>query len=249
MSETQVLNMKDEIATEKPGFFKRILWVFTSPGKLMASLAEKPRVLFWFIAGILAIDVLYLVRLPLYKDFLRESTLKSSEYMESLGVVMTPEMVEASLPNAMVTGLISTPITLAVVYLFITLVFFAILKLMGGQGKFKAYLSVLVHANIISVLYTLLLIPISFISGSLHQGAAPLTSLAALVSQDTTNTLLYGVLASLDIFSIWYYVVLAIGLTAVSKLKKNYVYYVVAGIFIVSMIIGIIGMSAAKALM
>lgn len=244
MSDLQIRNINEEVAVKRPGFFKRMLWLFLSPGKLMNELAEKPRVLFWMLFGPLAMDVLFIVRLPLFKDMLREQTLASSEYMESLGVVMTPEMVEASLPSAMITQLIAGPIMIIVSFLITALVIFAILKLMGGQGKFKAYLSVVVHANIITVFYYLLLIPISYLTNDLHQ-TVPLTSLATLVTRDNVNTFLMALLINLDVFTIWRYAVMGIGFTEVSKLKKSKVYIVTGIIFIIGLAIGTFSVAAA----
>ncbi|MGE5614531.1 MAG: YIP1 family protein [Bacillota bacterium] len=250
MSDIRVKNANEVVACKRPGFFKRLLWVFTSPGRLAAELAEKPRVLFGLIAGALAQATLYLSRLTLYTDRIREEALRQADsgFYESFGLEMTPEMIEASLPVSVKTGLIGTPPVMIFVILFITFVFFAILKLIGGQGKFKAYLSVVVHANLIPVLYTLLCIPISFITGSLHDEVR-LTSLATLASADMAGTVLYAILARIDIVSIWNYAVMAIGFTEVSKLKKKYVYSIVAGIFIIGVIISIAGTLAVKAFM
>lgn len=249
MSEFQMNLVNEESRSEQPGFLKRILWVFTSPGKLMASLAEKPRVLFALILSAVSLDALYLAHMPLYKDMLRTSTLSMSGYMESMtGQTLTPEMVEKSLPAAVTQGLITTPLASLFMWLLITVIFFAILKIMGGQGKFKAYLSVTGYAYIISALYLLLVMIIAQFTGSLHIDPK-LTSLATLASEDSVGVLLYSVLKSLDIFSIWYYVVMAIGLATVSKLKKNYVYAVVAAVFLVGLIISVAGTVAVKAMM
>jgi hypothetical protein len=250
MSDIRVENANEVVAYKRPGFFKRLLWVFTSPGKLAAELAEKPRVLFGLIAGALAQVTLYLSRLPLYTDMLRKAALEQADaaLYESFGIEITPEMIEATLPTSVKTGFIGTPPAAVFSLLFTTLVFFAILKLMGGQGKFKAYLSIVVYANLILVLYTLLCIPISFITGSLHNDVR-LTSLATLAPTDMAGTVLYTILACIDIVAIWNYAVLAIGFTEVSKLKKKYVYSVVAGIFIIGIIISSALTLAAKAVM
>lgn len=250
MSELQVRTINEEGLNEQPGFFKRLLWAFTSPGKLMTALAEKPRVLFWMIAGAIAMDIKYIIRLPLFKDMLRSQALAQAQsgMYESFGLEMTPEMIEASLPSSVTIGLISVPPSMIIGFLVSTLIFFAIFKIMSGQGKFKAYLSVVVHANIILVLYTLLVIPISYITGSLHE-TPTLTSLATLLSPDQAGTPLFSILSAIDIFKIWYYAVLAIGFATVSKLKKKHVYAISAGIFLIGIIISVIGTSAASAFM
>ncbi len=247
-SEVQVGNLNEEASVKQPGFFKRLLWIFTSPGKLMESLAERPRILFWMIFGSLPMAILYVVRMPLYKDTLRKAILAQSEIYEAYGMEMTPEMVEAALPTSVITGIISMPFATIIGFLLTALIFFIILKLMNGQGKYKAYLSVTVHANIITVLYTLLLIPISHITGSLHENA-PLTSLASLVPLDMEGTPLYAILANIDIFRIWYYVLLAIGFCAVSRLKEKKVYIVTAVIFLVGLVITVARTLAASAIL
>lgn len=250
MSELQVRTINEEGLNEQPGFFKRLWWVFTSPGKLMAALAEKPRVLFWMIVGAIAMDIKYIVRLPLFKDMLRSQSLAQAQsgVYESFGIEMTPEMIEASLPRSITIGLISIPPSMIIGFLVSALIFFAILKIMSGQGKFKAYLSVVVHANIILVLYTLLVIPISYITGSLHETPA-LTSLATLLSPDQSGTPLFSLLSAIDVFKIWYYAVLAIGFATVSKLKKKHVYAISAGIFLIGIIISVIATSVTNALL
>lgn len=250
MSELQVRTINEDISSVQPGFFKRLWWLLTSPQKLMAALAEKPRVLFWMIFGAIAMDIKYIIRFPLYKDMMRQAALAQAQsgMYESLGIEMTPEMIEASLPNSVNIGLISLPPTMIISFLLSALIFFAILKLMGGQGKFKAYLSVVVHANIILVLYTLLVIPLSYITGSLHENPT-LTSLATLMSPDQAGTIVYSILSAIDVFSIWYYAVLGIGFAAVSKLKKQHVYAITAGIFLIGIIISVISASAANAIL
>lgn len=235
MDEIQVHNMDEKVTAKRPGFLRRLLWLFVSPGKLMAALAEKPRVLFWLIfAGIAAI-LPYIIRMPMYKDYLRASMLASSDYLGSFGIEMTPEMIEASLPASVVTGLVGASLGTYGGLLVMALIFFAILKIMGGQGKYKAYLSVMVHANIISVLYYLMLIPISGVTGSFHQ-LDPLTSLAVLADPAGMNPYLYGLLYGIDILSIWRYVIMAIGFTEVSKLKKKHVYIAMTVIFLLNLI-------------
>ena len=253
MSELHVTNINENASIERieqPGFLKRLWWVFTSPGKLMAALSEKPRVLFWMIVGAIVMDIKYLVRMPLFKDMLRSQALAQAQsgMYESFGIEMTPEMVEASLPSSINIGLISIVPSFIIGFLLSALIFFAILKIMGGQGKFKAYLSVVVHANIILVLYTLLVIPISYITGSLHE-TPTLTSLATLLSPDQAGTTLFSILSAIDVFKIWYYAVLAIGFATVSKLKKKHVYAITAGIFIIGIIISVIGTSVTNAFM
>jgi hypothetical protein len=248
MSEIQVSRINEEMPSEQPSFLKRILWVFTSPGKLMASLAEKPRVLFALILSAISMDALYLLRMPLYTDMLRTQALAQAGLTKSLsGQVITPAMIEQTLPMNAKLGIIAAPFTMLFMWLFITLVFFAILKIMGGEGKFKAYMSVTGYAYVISSAYILLILIVSFFTGSLLVNPS-LTSLATLVSPDSVGTVVYSLLKGMDIFSIWYYVVIAIGLAVVSKLKKRNVYIAVGVVFLIGLIISVAGASVMQSL-
>ena len=250
MSDIQVTPINQEIPAEQPGLLKRLLWVFTSPGKLMASLADRPKVLWTLILAAIPMDLLYFLQMPLYKDMLRNVQIAQSQssYMQSLGVEMTPEMIEATLPTSVIAGFVSAPVGVIVMMLVTALICFAIFRIMGGEGKFKAYLSVVSHANVLTVLYTLLLIPISYVTGTLNL-TPPITSLATLVSKDAVSPIIFGFLSSLDLFSIWYFVVLAIGMAAVSKLKKKHVYIAVSVLFLINVIITISSTQAASALL
>lgn len=243
MSDLQVRSINEEIAIKRPGFFKRLFWLFLSPGKLMDELSEKPRVLFWLFFAPIAFVLPSVIRWPLYLDMLREQMAASSDYMESLmGIEMTPEMIEQRLAQGSVSGLISTGVVMLVSALLMALIFFAIFRIIGGKGKYKAYLSVVVHSNIIIVLYSLLIIPISYLTNQLHQ-SIPLTSLATLVPADEVSPALLALLAKLDIFAIWRYAVMGIGFTAVSKLKKRTVYIITAVIYLIG-VIYVVGVSA-----
>lgn len=239
----------DNNGTASLSFFQRIISTFTSPGKLMSDLAAKPRILFPAIMIAFAQLALYIIRLPLYKDFLRKSAIASSELTESLmGTEMTPEMIERSVSAGTIQSYFTTPLGSLFAWLFITVVFFAIFKITGSNGKFKQFLSITGYAYIISVLYIIITFIASFFTGSLHLDM-PLTSLATLLSTDMKGNFLYGMLKGVDVFGIWYYTVIAIGLTAITDLKKTTVYSIVAGVFIVGLIIAGAGELAIGAYM
>lgn len=240
MSDLQISEVNSEIPIKRPGFFKRLFWLLFSPGRLMDELAEKPRVLFWLLFMPVVFVLPFIIHWQLYLDIMRESMAASSDFMESLtGTEMTPEMIEQSVAQSSVSGLVSMGAMMLITALLMALIFFAIFKIAGGKGKFKAYLSVVVHSNIIIALYSLLLIPIAYLDNDLHQ-SAPLTSFATLVSADDTSPVLLALLAGLDIFKIWRYAVMAIGFAAVSKLKKNTVYIITGAIFLIGLITGVV---------
>ncbi|NTV89101.1 MAG: YIP1 family protein [Clostridiales bacterium] len=229
--------VEQEIGYKSMGFFERIIGIVTAPGKVMAELARKPRVIFPMVLVALTPVSLYLLRFPLYKQFMLESAASTSSLTESIsGTAMTAEMIEKNAQQGMLVGLIASPFTSLLMWLFITLIFFAVIKIGGGDGKFKHYLSVIGYSYVIYAIYLLLVLVVSFFTNSLHV-SLPLTSMANVLGDDMKGTWLYGIMKGVDLFSIWQYSVMAIGLSTVSKFRKTWICYVIVGAFF---IIGIV---------
>jgi len=89
------------------------------------------------IIGPVAAVIPYAVRKPLYEEMLRKSMVANSEYMESFGITMTPEMIEAGLPRAVVTGIVGMPFGAAFNLALMALLFYVILKIMGEKASSK----------------------------------------------------------------------------------------------------------------
>ncbi|NJD04617.1 MAG: YIP1 family protein [Ruminiclostridium sp.] len=247
MSDFQTSIINEEAAVNKMGFLERVTAVITSPGKVMENLNEKPRILFPLFLIAFAQLALYMIRLPLYQDFLRKSALAGAELAKSLtGIELTPEMVEQSMSQSVIQSIITTPLGSLFGWLFITVIFFAVFKIAGGKGRFKQYLSVTGYAYVITALYLLITLVVSYFSGSLHMGM-PLTSIAALFGEEMKGSFVFGMLKGLDVFSIWYYGVMAIGLTVVSGFKKRTVYGIAAGLFFIGLLIAGTGEAAVGA--
>ncbi len=233
MSHMEIEAVETEIKVNRMNFFERVTGIVISPGRVMADLAEKPRILFPLFLIALQIIVVYSLRLSLFKDSLIQSYSAQSGYLESLsGNAMTPEMLEKSVQQGLVWGLASLPISSLLMWLVITLIFFAVIKIGGGEGRFKHYLSVIGYSHVIYALYLLLVLIISFFTGSLYIDI-PLTSFANLLGSDMKGTFLFGIMKGLDVFSIWQYVVMAIGLATVSKFRKKYVCYIFVAVFFI----------------
>lgn len=231
------------------GFLHRIKGIVLSPGKTTLSLSERPRVLFGLMASILARPLLSLLRLPLLQSELRDKQLKSLTMLkEKFNYDITPEMIEKRLPVTTVTSIVSYAFAGIVSLIFLSLVFFAIFKMMGGHGKFKAYLSVTGYAYTIMLLYYAIVGAASFFTGSLYINTS-LTSLANLLPQNMSGQFIYGAAGGIDLFRIWYFTVIAIGMAQVSRLKKKYVYGSVCIVFLIGLLISGLSTAAAGVLM
>ncbi len=215
----------NEVDYSKMSFIKRVIGVICFPGKVMQSLEQKPRVLFGILLTALAPIILVLATFPMYMEYTRG--LLQTTY-DRMNLEVTAQQLEQALTISQYSAFIGGPIV-AIVYLLLTaLVIWAIVKIFKGQGKYKQILSVAGYAAVISVLATIVNIITTNVTGVFTD--VSFTSIASLLPE-MKGSFIYGVAKMIEVFTIWQYAVIAIGVTAVSKLSKKKVYIIVACIF------------------
>lgn len=233
MNENIPLNNDDNtLITEynypKLNFIQRVFGVIFSPGKVMQSLEQKPRILFSLLLTICIPVVMILSVFPMYKEFLR-----SSMEAASVKTNLTAEQIEQALKITSVSGPIMGALAAVAMWFLGALVLWVIIKIFKGQGQYKQILSITGYATVISALSTIVIIITTWFTGVFSQ--VNFTSLAALLP-DMKGNFLYGAAKAIDVFSIWQYAVIAIGVATVSKLDKRKAYIIIACIFAVIVI-------------
>ena len=239
MTETQLNYSTGELPANDMNLLQRVKGVIFSPGRTMESLVEKPKLLLPLIMIAVAQLGLYLARFSIYQEYMRNSLTDAFT-----GLAMTAESIERFI---LIFGTAGTSLSALFGWFMTTVIFFAIFKIFGAGGKFKQYMSITGHAYIITVLYFLLVLAASFLTGSLHMDLS-LTSVANLLPADISGSFLYGMAMEIDIFLIWYFCVIAIGMAAISGFKKRNAYILVAAVYAVGLIISGFGAIAAKAM-
>ena len=238
MAETQINYSTGKLPANDMNLLQRVKGVIFSPGKTMESLVEKPRLLLPLIIIAVAQLFLYLARFSIYQDYMNKSL---TDAFTGLG--MTAESIDSFI---LIFGTVGTSLSALFGWFMTAVIFFAIFKIFGASGKFKQYLSITGHAYIITVLYFLLVLAASFITGSLHLDLS-LTNVANLLPVDISGSFIYGMVMEIDIFLIWYFCVIGIGMAAVSGFKKRNAYILVAAIYAVGLVMSGFGAIAAKA--
>lgn len=212
------------------GFFKRVLGVFLWPGKTMQSLTEKPRVLFPLLFAAIAQAIMIIAVFPMYREYLRIGMEAAYSRMD---VDIQSDQFEQILNVSAMTSPIGMAITAVATLLLGALVLWIVIKLFKGQGYYKQILSITGYSYVISVLPTIVQIIKTNVIGVFN--LLSYTSAAVLMPK-MDGSFIYGMAKSLDVFSIWQYVVLAIGLVSVSKLEKRKVYMIVGVIFVLQLL-------------
>ena len=214
-----------ESSYPKMNLIQRIFGVIFSPGKVMQSLVQKPRILFALFLTILSPVVMIFSIFPMYKEYSR--SILEAQYAR-MNIEVTAEMIDKGLNISMYTGPIAGAIGAVALWFASALVLWVIIKIFKGEGRYKQILSVTGYAAVISALSAIVTIITTRLTGT--YSLVSFTSLAALIP-DMKGSFLFGAAKTIEVFSIWKYIVIAIGLATVSKLSKKKVYIIVACIF------------------
>ncbi len=226
-------SFQSEIQLEsKMNFFQRLAGIIFSPTKTLMDLIAKPRLLFPILSSAFGMLLFYLLRYDLYKDYMRDSLERVASTTEAL----TPDQIEALLDMSAIAGLISTPFITLIVWALSGLVLFCIAKLFKGEGRFNQYLSIVGYCGVITLLFYAISAGVSFFTGQLMFDAS-MANITNLIIPDMKGSYFYGIIRSISFFTIWYYVLVGVGISLVSKLSKPKVFSMVAFVLIVEALI------------
>jgi hypothetical protein len=214
-----VLTSPAEHAEPPKSFVERFIGVFISPGETFADIARKPD----FIAPMIVLVVMTVaVTETMLAKIGMERIVRASMEQSSRASSMTPEQIDQAVSRgasigamiAHVSGFIGVPLLLVIIaalgLLFVNAIF-------GGQMKFDAALSVACYANLPSVLGGIMAVALIFFGDPEHFNArSPVPSnLGFFLSPDTSKPLMV-LASSLDIFTIWFMILLGVGYSAAS---------------------------------
>jgi hypothetical protein len=120
-------------------------------------------------------------------------------------------------------------------------ILFGVFAVLGGEARYQQVLAVVAHAGVISMLHTAFTLPMNYLRESMSSA----TNLAVFFPNLTEGSFLASMLGFVDLFWIWYLMVLAIGVAAVYRRRTA---PVAGGLFIVYVLIGL-AIAAVKAVL
>jgi Yip1-like protein len=218
------------------GLVARFLGIIASPRETFQVVAAYPK---WF--GMLALTMTIVAvcsALPLTTDEGREAALEVQvSQMESFGMKVDDAMYEqmrGRMAFAPYTTAGFVIIIAPIVTVIIAAVFFAIFNAaMGGEASFKQVYAVVVHAGVISALQQLFTGPLNYFRGTMTSA----TNLAVLLPMIDEKSFAGHLLGAIDLFMIWYVMVLAIGLGVLYRRRTR---PIAIGLFAVYAVIAIV---------
>jgi hypothetical protein len=225
-------------SAEGPGLSlpARFWGVLTSPRETFSDVAARPR---WF--GMMALVLIFTavcmggffstqVGQTAWLDKVVESARQSGREM--------PEAQWATMQKmASYMGLIyavSTLVIAPIMWLIVTGILFAVFNAaLGGTSTFRQLFAVFVHSTAITVIQQLFVTPLNYVRETISSA----TNLAVFLPMLDESSFLAKLLGMIDLFLIWWLVVLSIGLGVLFKRKTG---PIAAGLFIVYGVIAVI---------
>lgn len=230
------------------GLAARFLGILTAPKATYAAVAAAPR---WL--G-MAIVVILLTMVPQMwfqsTDVGRQATLDESvRRVESFGVKVSDQMYEQMRKGVMEPSPARLALTAGSMIVFPPIIWAAMAGLLflvfgvftGGSATFKQLLAVVVHSGVISAIGAAILTPVNYFRESLTSA----TNLGVFLPFLPEGSFFARLAGMIDLFLIWWLVVLAIGVAVTYKKKTGGVAAVLFGVYAV-IAIGIAAFMAGR---
>jgi hypothetical protein len=202
------------------GLLTRLIGVVFSPRQTFQGIVAAPRWLgmLVLIAVFMAAATFLFLSTQVGRDAALEQQVSA---MESFGMNVSDEMyarLEGRMALARYTGAASQLVVLPIVYLILAGILYALFNAaMGGEARFKQVFTVVTHSGAVSVVQQIFTMPLNYVRGSL---SSP-TNVAALLPMLPEKSFLTYLLGTIDIFLIWWLMVLAIGLAVLYRRRTQ----------------------------
>lgn len=221
--------------------------IFTEPGETYETIANTPKKNYWIFPVLISVVIglistfLFMQDAELVSKTMEKQKEKMREkFQESVKQgKMTQEDSEKAMesmnPKGMmfkVFGFGGAIIGPFVILLLLSVFYLIALKIMKAQFDFMNILNVVGLAMLISGIGNIIAVVISILKGNLTSVGPGL-----LFSEESAGQKVYAMLTKIDLFSIWFYAVIAIGLSKIARVSIAKTASVVFGLWIVYILV------------
>lgn len=214
----------------------RVWGILTSPRETFADVVARPR---WFGMMLVAILVTvvctggFLMTAVGQQAYLDNQIESTKRWVGEVSEAQVAGM-ERMLPYAAPISAVSVAIIMPIMWLVMSGILFAVFSAaLGGTATFKQVFAVMVHSSAISVVQQLFVMPLNYARESMSSA----TNLAVFLPMLDEGSFLAKFLGTIDLFLVWWVVVLSIGLGVLFKRKTG---PIATGLFVVYGIIAVI---------
>ena len=201
------------VVPQAKGTFERIIGIFVSPAETMRDIVARPT---WLLP-LLIIAVVSCASGIFLKDAIVQQQIEAMQKKN-----MSDEQIQQALPmmekimtfTVPIFGLIMPPI----IYLILAGIgMFVGNVILGGEAKYSTLFAVTCWSGIVSVLSSLINVPVM----ASRQSMESATSLGSFLATEENKTFLHHLLAQIDLFSIWWVALLGFGVAAAYKFSTK----------------------------
>ena len=226
----QTANRSEAAAGEPIGLGTRFIGILTSPRETFERVMADPRCIGILALGVGAVAVLSSVLLS--TEFAQRAMVdRQVASMEAFGVTVTDEiyaeMEEGGQYAAYSTFgfmLLGVPIICAILA---GMLFGAGHGLLGAGASFVQVFAVVAHAGVVFVMQQLFAVPLNYA----REAITPPTTLAAFAPILDDATFTYKLLSAVDLFHVWWIMILSIGLAVAWKRRTAPIATTLYGIY------------------
>jgi hypothetical protein len=217
----------------------RLVGVFMSPGETFADIARKPDILFPLIVAMVGSAAV--VETLLWKigaAQLVRNSLVTSGRAASMSADQLEQVVHNAAPFTAIvmhaSAVLGAPIFLLIMA-GIGLLFLN--PILGAQAGFKGVFSATCYASLVRLVGVVMAIPLIFMGDAEHinpENPIP-TNPGFFLDPSTTSKGVYSLATSMDVLTLWFLIVLAIGLSRLTrgKTKTTTVFLMFFGLWMV----------------
>jgi hypothetical protein len=225
--------------TPAQSFPERLMGIFISPAETLADVARKPDFVTPLILAVLA--AVAVTETMLWKIGM-ERIVRMSIEQSGRASSMSPDQMDQAVRQgakygaifAHIGGVVVPPIALLIVAALGLLIVNLIL---GAQAKFKTVFSLICYANLVTLLGALMAVAVILFGDPDHfntQNPMP-ANVGFFLNPREVSKPLYSLATSADIFTIWFLILIAIGLAEGTgrKVKPFSIFLVYAGFWVI----------------
>jgi len=202
------------------GFGGKLINIFTSPSKTFKELDQRPT----WLAPLLIVIVLVVLSTQITFPIIMKAQMETLRSNPNIPAERMQAIEEQFTNNANTQRAVSTAaqiIGFPIVMLLMALVFYFVgTAILGGDSSFKKVFSVLVWANCISIIASIVMTALVIAKGNMNVSLSP----ALLLSPEAMGTKLHTFLSKFDFFTIWFLAVFAIGYGYIYKFSTAKAY-------------------------
>ncbi len=201
----------------------RLIGVLLSPGETFRAIVARPT---WLVAAIVVIllsggSQLWFQSTEVGRQATLDETVRRTE---ALGFKVTDQMYEQlrkgimePSPARMAVSYVTTAVVPLVIWAAIAGLLFLAFSATGGQAAFKQVYAVVVHSWVVLAVGALVVTPMNY----LRESASSATNLAVFLPFLPEGSFFARLAGMVDLFAVWWVVVLAIGLAACYRKKAR----------------------------